>query len=224
MFKEKDLEFLCESLDVNIDLVNKKRMVTLIATPILSVLMFLYSHNWAYPLLIIILGIFIFKLDYWDLKNRFKQKASIAQLSFNSFFGYILVFLENNFNLYQSIKTTIEYVDESIKPLVEQLLLEIDEDKTVTPYVNFSNNFSSQIVGQICLLLYQLENSGYDSSLLDKFNPLLEKLRQQTIDEYINHQSSKLDFFGIFPLVATIVITFSLILGILQSLVVLING
>lgn len=224
MFKEKDLEFLCQSLDVDLNLINKKRTYTLIASFIISIILYFYSKKVYLSIFVIVLGLLISKFEYWDLKSKFKQKASTAQLSFISFFGYILVFLENKFNLYQAIKTSLEYVDESIKDNVETLIKEIDEDKSVTPYVNFSNNFSSQIIGQICLLLYQLENSGYDAMLLEKFSPLLEKLRSQTIDEYIEHQSSKLDIFGIFPLIATVVITFTLVLGILQSLAVLING
>ncbi len=224
MFKEKDLALLCEQLKVDIKFIQKKRYLTLIFAVILALIAFLYSSNYIFALSIIVIGLFIAKYEYWNLKSKFKQKASVSQLAFISFFGYVLVFLESNFNLYQSFKTSINYIDSSIKVQVEMLIKEIDEDKTVKPYMNFASKFNSQIVEQICLMLYQLEQNGYDATLLNRFSPLLEKLRSQTMDEYIQNQSTSLDIFGVFPLVSTVIITIALILGILQSLVVMISG
>jgi hypothetical protein len=45
MFKEKDLEFLCQSLDVDLNLINKKRTYTLIASFIISIILYFYSKK-----------------------------------------------------------------------------------------------------------------------------------------------------------------------------------
>jgi hypothetical protein len=224
MFKEKDLIMLCEALKIDIKFIQKKRYITLIFSSLLAIIAYLYASNIGITILILFIGLFIAKYEYWNLKSSFKQKASTSQLAFISFFGYILVFLENNFNLYQAIKTSLTYIDLSIKDHVETLIKEIDDDKTVQPYMNFAIKFGSQIVEQICLMLYQLEQNGYNAALLDKFSPLLERLRAQTTDEYIQNQSTSLDIFGIFPLISTVVITIALVLGIMQSLVVMIGG
>ena len=224
MFREDDLQFLCDSLGVDSSFIKRKRMLTLVFTSVIAVISYFYGKNLMVVISIALIGLLVVKYEYWNLKNRFKQNASLSQLSFISFFGYILVFLEINFNLYQALVSSLSYISDLVKTDVEILIKQVDDDKTVTPYINFAKKFNSQLVEQICLLLYQFEQNGYDAELLNKFSPLMEKLRAQTMDEYIQNQSSSLDIFGLFPLVSTVVVTIALVLGILQSLVVMISG
>ena len=70
--------------------------------------------------------------------------------------SYFEVYIENKNNVYQSFNLLLPYCSLWMKEKIENMLKEIDKDKSVQPFVNFAKNF--QQVAFSSLMLSDLSN------------------------------------------------------------------
>lgn len=148
-------------------------------------------------------------------KKKMKELKKEKEYEFANLLSYLLVFLENNFNVYQSLKMAMGYCKEYLANDIEKLLNEIDLDKSIVPYQNFANQFDSVIVYQVVMMIYQLDINGYDAKYLNNFPSLIENMKQAKIESIINARKMNMSFLTIVPIVALLIVVFSLVFFIL---------
>lgn len=195
----------------------KKTMVSILVV-IISLIVTYFLNNIIYGL--IILGgytLYLVTMSNYENKKKiyiFKEK----EYEFSNLLSYLLVFLENNFNVYQSLQIAMNYCKEILREDIEVLLNEIDLDKTIIPYQNFANKFDSTIVYQVVMMIYQLDINGYDAKYLNNFPSLIDNLKQARIENIINARKMNMSFMTVIPIVALMMVVFSLVFFILINL------
>jgi len=87
--------------------------------------------------------------------------------------------------VYSSLNKTIDFANRKIKPLINGLLAEIDQDKSINPYLHFSNNFNNKLVEEIMISIFEMVENGSNFSYINQFTTMFEnfKLRNNKANE-----------------------------------------
>ena len=205
----------------------KKEMtkVVLISALLLMVtlVLFLVTKNLIVP---IIIGIGDLVLTYFLLSRYNDKKKSLLKNRENeliSLISYFDVYIRNNNNVYQSFNLLIPYCSNWMKEKIEDLLTEIDKDKSVQPFVNFADQFTSISIHSLMLSIYQMVDQGENSEQLTHFNLLCDEISKTRNREMIEQKQKSLSNMSTFPLAGAGLITISLTISILSILGDLVN-
>ena len=133
------------------------------------------------------------------------------------------VYVQNKNNVYQSFNMLIPYCSPWMKDKIEALLKEIDDDKSVQPFVNFANNFHQLSTHSLMLSIYQMVDQGENTHQLRQFDVIFTELARNRNREMMEQKSNSLANMSTFPLVGAGLITITLTMSILSILGDLIN-
>ena len=200
----------------------KKELIKVVLINLISLIggtvAFLFTKNIVVPIVAaIVLGLMDFFLltRYGDkkrmiLKNRENELIAII--------SYFEVYIQNNNNVYQSFNQLIPYCSDWMKEKIEELLKQIDEDKTVQPFIDFAHNFQSLSIHSLMLSIYQMVDQGENSEQLIQFNVIFDELAKNRSKEIIDNKEKSLANMSTFPLVGAGLITITLTISILSIL------
>ena len=149
------------------------------------------------------------------LKNREKELVAII--------SYFEVYIQNNNNVYQSFSQLVPYCSDWMKEQVENMLKEIDNDKSVQPFINFAYCFQQLSIQSLMLSIYQMVDQGENSEQLTQFSTIFDELSKNSNRELVEQQEKAMSGMSTFPLVGAGLITITLTISILTILGDLIN-
>ena len=205
----------------------KKEMALLILINamlfVTAILIYIFLRNIIYAVLIVV-GIAV--VDYFFLSRYGDKKKTILKKRENeliALISYFEVYIKNNSNVYQSFVQLIPYSSDWMKDKIEELLKEIDNDKTVQPFINFANNFQMLSVHSLMLSIYQMVEQGENSEQLTNFSLVFNELASARNKEMIEKKEKALSNMSTFPLVGAGLITITLTISVLSILGDLIN-
>ena len=165
-------------------------------------------------------------LDYFLLSRYGDKKRAILKSHENeliSIISYFDVYIRNNKNVYQSFNQLIPYCSNWMKEKVDDLLKEIDEDKSIQPFVNFASNFQNLSTHSLMISIYQMVDQGENAEQLTHFNIIFDELSKNRNQEMITQKDKALSGMSTFPLMGAGMITVTLTISILTILGDLIN-
>ena len=205
----------------------KKEVTILLVTNALlligAVLVYVFLKNIIYTVFIFV-GLAI--LDYFMFSRYNDKKKAILKNRENelvSIISYFDVYIRNNKNVYQSFNQLIPYCSNWMKEKIEDLLKEIDVDKSIQPFVNFASNFQNLSMHSLMISIYQMVDQGESGEQLTHFNVIFEEISRARQQEMINQKDKALSGMSTFPLIGAGMITVALTISILTILGDLIN-
>jgi len=184
---------------------------------LLALISYLLFENIIFSFIIIFVFIIVtfIKSNEEDKKN--KKEVEMKEYEFANMLSYLLVFLENNFNVYQSLEMTLSFIKEILVKDVEELINDIDVDKSIEPYQKFASKFKSNIVYQVVMMIYQLDINGYDAKYLNNFPSLISSLKEARVQNMISTRKMNMSFMTIVPIISLMMVILVLIFYILMS-------
>lgn len=133
------------------------------------IVLFIFSTNLIY-LIYFFLIIFVFNFLYLSRYGRtITKNANNLIEDFIETFSYFRIYISNNMNVYTSLKEVSNYSSPLIKVKLLKLINEIDEDKTIKPFMNFASNFDSKKVEEVMIAIYEMVNEGVSEMYLNQF-------------------------------------------------------
>lgn len=142
---------------------------------------------------------------------------------FISMISYFQFFITNSYNVYQSFQALIAYASPWMEEQIQTLIVEIDNDKSVKPFVNFANKFTSKVTSNVMLSIYQMVDEGENSIHMLQFNALFQQLNKNHQKELIDSKDQKMSSISALPLIGAGAITVLLIFGIISIMGEMIN-
>ena len=183
-----------------------------------AVFVFMFSKSLVY-LGLITAGLVV--LDYYLLSRYSDLKKNVLKARENeliTLISYFEVYIQNSNNVYQSFNLLIPYSSDWMKEKIETLLKEIDEDKSVQPFINFANNFTQLSTHSLMLSIYQMVDQGESYQQLLQFNSVFDALAKNRHQEINDQKEKQLSNMSIFPLIGAGLITITLTISILLIL------
>lgn len=216
-----------KKLNTNINSKEKKiNSVLLLAGLIIcfSILLSFLLKNFV----IIIIGFLISGLTLFLYYNKKSNEKMNLEKSYENEFvdiiNYFEMFLMNNLNIYQAFTEVLSYATPWMRNKIETLLLEIDDDKTVKPFISFAKNFKNAAIENVMISIYQMVDDGNNDISLNQFNLLFDKFEENNRREFILKKENDLEKLNVFPLVGAMITTFILTFSILNVVGEMMNG
>lgn len=209
-------------------LYKKKKTNYLILLPLVLALIVIVLTLVFKNYLIAIIGLLSIAFMVFLYFNK-QSQAKIAvekshEIEFVDIINYFEMFLANNMNIYQAFKESMAYASPWMSNKIERLLEEIDEDKTVRPFINFSKNFKNGVIENVMISIYQMVDDGHNEISLTQFNLMFEKFEENNRQDVIHKADNDLQRLNTLPLVGSIAITVILTISILNIVGEMING
>lgn len=199
----------------------KEATIFLILTTLLLLIIsaiFIYLKQF-FVLVIGLTLLIIFPIAYFYKyvnKDEYLNRKKVND--FINAFSFFRIYILNGDSVYQALNKTIEFANDEIKSLLEGLVLEINEDKTVTPFINFSHNFESKLVEEIMISTYEMIDNGNNSNYLNQFTNIFENFKNRINKENEEKRFNKFDKYCNSSLVGSGLIMIIILFGILNLL------
>ena len=178
-----------------------------------------------YPLFII-LGFVVIVFTYFYF-SRYKsveaKQRRLDLVEFVNLFTFFKIYLKNGFGVYSSLKEISNFANNSLKDKIEKLLSEIDEDKTITPFINFAHYFDELIVEEMMISIYQIVDDGSDSNYLIQFELIFDKFSELLHQEELNSKNKTLGTLTSSSLIGSAYLIIMITVGVVTLLGEMIN-
>lgn len=202
---------------------NYKKELTKIA--IIDVVLFgcaaaiyFFYKSFIYTLMILGLALFVDALlisRYKSIKSKILKERDEEFIQMVSYFE---IFINNDLTVYQCFKLLIPYASSWMAEQLQILLDEIDNDKSVKPFIDFARKFTASIVENVMLSIYQMVDQGASSEQLNQFTIFFSQLSKAHQKSLLDKKERSLSIVDSLPLVGTGAITILLIMSILFML------
>lgn len=203
----------------------KKEKIKISIITILSVLCCVAIYFFTQNLMFCLLGLLGFlSIDYFVISSYSRKKLQIINErndEFITLINYFQTFIESKRNVYQSFYKLEEYSSEWMSQRIRNFLDEIDNDKSVKPFIDFSNEFSISIARNVMLSIYQMIDQGENDLQMTQFSFVFEQMNVEHLNEIKKKKESGFDISQMLPMVGAVLVMMSLtfcILGMVGDL------
>jgi hypothetical protein len=214
---------MIDALGLDYKKVIQELYVQLCLVASLTSLSFLYVSI-PISMMIIISSMSIF---YYVIYSKYQQqlkqfKEHRRQALMNSF-AMIKILLDQGMTAYQAVKVMMTYVSSELIDPLSTFILEVEKDLTIQPYLILAQYFEDPTLEQLMVSLYQLEHHGGQYALhhfqymFDQSDGLMYQVKKQHMKDMLQGNLS-------YVMMATGVISFSLLAGILSMIGGMISG
>ena len=154
-----------------------------------------------------------------------KKKAILDEREheFIAIISYFQFFITNSYNVYQAFQSLIAYASPWMEEQIQSLILEIDNDKSVKPFINFANKFKNNVAGNVMMSIYQMVDEGENGLHMYQFNSLFQQLSKSQQIELIDSKERSMGSISSYPLIGAGAITVLLTFGIISVMGEMIN-
>ena len=157
-----------------------------------ALLLFIFFGNIIYSMFAVMALAVIDYILFSIYNDKKKTIIKNREDEFITLISYFDVYIRNNNNVYQSFVLLVPYCSNWMKEKIEDLLTEIDKDKSVQPFVNFANQFTSISIHSLMLSIYQMVDQGENSEQLTHFNLLFDEISKTRNREMIEQKQKSL--------------------------------
>lgn len=143
---------------------------------------------------------------YLTLGKKRKSEADAKALLESDFveaFSYFSVYVQNGLPVYQALELTLGFASPRLAPLIQQLLLGIDADKSLRPYLEFADRFASTEIRQVMIAVERMVEEGGASLYVSQFRFVFASLAKAKRQEGRDVLSSRLSSLNLLPLLAS---------------------
>ena len=164
--------------------------------------------------------------NYLIFNNYIDKKKAILderEHEFIAIISYFQFFITNSYNVYQAFQSLIAYSSPWMEEQIQSLIIEIDNDKSVKPFINFANKFKNNVAGNVMMSIYQMVDEGENGLHMYQFNSLFQQLNKSQQIELIDSKERSMSAISSYPLIGAGAITVLLTFGIISVMGEMIN-
>ncbi len=163
---------------------------------------------------------YLFFNSYMARKREILKDRENELITMISYFQF---FISNSYNVYQAFKSLIPYSSPWMEEQILSLINEIDNDKSVKPFMNFANKFSNKVAGNVMLSIYQMVDEGENNVHMLQFESLFQQLSKDLNEQRIDEKDRSMSSISSLPLIGAGAITVLLTFGIISVMGEMIN-
>ncbi|MFA6777410.1 MAG: hypothetical protein WCR80_03090 [Bacilli bacterium] len=221
-YVESDLKILLGWLGINYRKAMRNRIILSIFFCLIFVFLGLYLKNTYLLIFSIAIGIAYYKYQYYSIKKRKSKFTALKRRMFPAFVKKVLILIRTN-NIYTSLIKMIPYTDDPIKLYLQELIEEIKNDKSITPFTNFANKMEFVEAYQIMAVLYTFSEHSMSKKHLMSLETMISNLYDNEIDEIIENKKRMLWLYPNFCIISMLFLVFSLAIFMFLSIMSEVN-
>ena len=181
-----------------------------------ALLIYVFMKEIMYAAITLIAGIVldVFYLSRYSSMEKSIEKEHVDELI--SLLSYFEIFISNGNTVYSAFRMLLPYSSTFMDEAINSLLNQIDQDKTVGPYINFATKFKDRVIESLMLSIYQMVDNGENITQFSEFDLLFTNIKNKYLDDLVDSKKKSLDFLNPFPLIGAGAITITLSMSIIQ--------
>lgn len=199
-------------------------MITSVISLILPIAVFLLTQNIIYLICVCFISLAIVMLFFRRYDYLLERRRVNLELEFIEVFSYLRIYLSNSESVYRSLVQSSEYTSQQMKNEINMFVKKIDEDKTIKPFIEFSNLFKNKLIEEVMISLYQMIDGGFTNNYLNQFITLFDNFKNRYLNEDLHKRIKKMDLFNSLSLFGGAYIMLLILLLIVNAIGGLING
>lgn len=160
-------------------------------------------------------------ISYVYLSRYSLMIDKVNQENINEFvnlFSYFRIYIKNGFNVYTSLKEITNFANQNLKEMLGLLIQEIDEDKSIKPFMKFSKNFDDIIIEEMMISIYQIIDDGEKNNYLNQFELIFDKFSDLLMQRNLKKKDSSLSSLSTAPLIGSCFLIIMITVGIIGVL------
>ena len=166
----------------------------------------------------------IFNIFYFTRYSSMeKTQADQAKQDFVSLFTFFKIYLHNGYSVYTALKEIQSFADKQLTMFLSELIHDIDEDKSITPFIRFGRKFNDLVIEEMMISIYQMIDDGSNPSHLSQFDLIFGKISDLAYQKELNKKRNGLASMSTFPLVGSGVLIIMVTFGIITVMEEMIN-
>lgn len=179
-----------------------------------------------YPLLIIMMIVLIlFSYLYFSrYKTMEKKNKRDDLLEFVNLFTFFRIYLKNGYGVYSALKEIANFANSSLRENLITLINEIDNDKSITPFINFAHKFDELLIEEMMVSIYQMIDDGSSSNYLVQFELIFDKFSETLHKEQIELKDHRLANLTASSLIGSAYLIILITIGVITLIGDMLNG
>ena len=198
----------------------KKEMSKIFVFNLLFLLIGAAGYYFSRSLVILIVSVVLLGVINYFLFSSYSSKKKAMEKDHSEEFIYIIscfrIFVSNGNNVYQSFNKLIEYSSDWMKDKLEIFLKQIDDDKSIKPFMDFAEKFNMPVARNLLVSIYQMVEQGETGEQLNQFVILFEQMNQMINEEKKDRKLRSFDIVSFFPVIGAGIVTLSLTFSMLS--------
>ncbi len=135
-------------------------------------------------------------------KGEAEDKAALES-DFVEAFSYFSVYVQNGLPVYRALELTVGFASKKLAPHLQRLIMAIDSDKSLRPYLEFADLFPSPEIRQVMIAVERMVEEGGASLYVSQFRFVFASLAKAKRQEGRDVLSSRLSSLNLLPLLAS---------------------
>ena len=198
----------------------KKEISKIFIFNLLFLLIGAAGYYFSRSLVILIVSVVLLGVINYFLFSSYSSKKKAMEKDHSEEFIYIIscfrIFVSNGNNVYQSFNKLIEYSSDWMKDKLEIFLKQIDDDKSIKPFMDFAEKFNMPVARNLLVSIYQMVEQGETGEQLNQFIILFEQMNQMINEEKKDRKLRSFDIVSFFPVIGAGIVTLSLTFSMLS--------
>ena len=191
---------LCSKLKIDY---KKDLIITLsiIVALLIGFIIMIIIKNIMLAMVFLIMSILYFVIHLSSLNNQLKKLTYAKEIAFNGFYRYVITLLKNDHILYLALQASLEYADEVILDDINELILDVENDTSLQPFLKFMGNFEDETIKQMIVLLYKCQEVGIIDDVIENINECIVNLQDTSINKYIIKEAKSIEKYQMVPII-----------------------
>ena len=178
-------------------------------------------------MLLAIVGTFLFIFNFifffrYSSLERNKRNEELRE--FVALFNFFRIYIHNGYSVYSSLKEIRAFASISLSESLETLIAEMDEDKSVTPFIKFARRMDDLIIEEMMISIYQMIDDGNNSAYLNQFELIFDKYSSLMQESEIRNKDRKLGSMSYGPLIGSGFLIIMVTVGVIEVIGEMLNG
>ena len=171
------------------------------------------------------LFLFVFNFVFFFRYKTIEEKQNTENLNdFVELFNFFRIYIHNGFSVYCALQEIKNFANPILNERIDTLIKEIDNDKTVKPFIHFAESFKELVIEEMMISIYQMVDDGNNSKYLSQFELIFDKFSTLTHQKELERKEKRLTSTSYGPLIGSGVLIIMITVGILTIIGEMVNG
>ena len=212
---------------INLRLSYKKEITTGLAISIFLILLGVAGYLLLNSMIYLASGLLLFLLFnilYFSRYSKMEEEQKdLAKRDFVSLFTFFKIYLHNGYSVYTALKEIQSFADHDLATYLSELIREIDEDKSITPFIHFGRKFDDLIIEEMMISIYQMIDDGSNPTHLSQFDAIFSKVSDLAYEKELEKKKNGLASMSSFPLIGSGLLVLMVTFGIITVMEEMVN-
>lgn len=212
---------------INLGLSYKKEITTGLAISIFLILLGVAGYLLLNSIIYLASGLLLsllFNILYFSRYSKMEEEQKdLAKRDFVSLFTFFKIYLHNGYSVYTALKEIQSFADHDLATYLSELIREIDEDKSITPFIHFGRKFDDLIIEEMMISIYQMIDDGSNPTHLSQFDAIFSKVSDLAYEKELEKKKNGLASMSSFPLIGSGLLVLMVTFGIITVMEEMVN-